>query len=427
MNRCVIEVVNGAPVGVVTKKDKTTYTIEGLDLLKFLGRIDEAFFGRKSRVNPIYKRMELGNTLIYLNKVQKWNVRIPEESFGALSRLFIENKKVINKEVKPYRLPQRLAVASASVLTTVMIGGLALSALSNTAQQKVDLEHTATYDEDYIRSINTNNLLAINNGVGQLDQLEEYMKTPEEELDSSLEEYSLSDEEIESVITNNNIVETNVEAVYDKGIEDRLEPYRDAINERANRWGISPELMTDIISQEYGGEGTNLTHVVFDSWKDQIITAHNFETGKDTKIVLTDTPEKYEGKVDQTISREELKNIPTNISVGAIILQYSINSFKQNIPLGMQAYNNGRTGVLNILNETSKNTGISVEQLIEDKDGLEWLNYTDVVLYGDKNYFINVIKHTNLEEFNNKVNSPYSIEYTDGDEEKEETIQFSLK
>ena len=71
MNRYIIELVDGVPICTVTKSNKQTYTIEGKELIQFLGRIDESIYGRKERINPFYDKHDTGRTLFYINKLQR--------------------------------------------------------------------------------------------------------------------------------------------------------------------------------------------------------------------------------------------------------------------------------------------------------------------------------------------------------------------
>lgn len=209
-------------------------------------------------------------------------------------------------------------------------------------------------------------------------------------------------------------VELDNNSLYDPGIEKRNQPYVDMIEQRANRWGVSYDLLYDVVSQEYGGptDKTNICHVVFDSWEDQIISAFNNETKQTEYIVLTNNPENYEkitadrsnaGKpnaVDQTISQEELRNPETSLSICCIILKYCNEHFKGNVPLAIQAYNNGVGAVDQIVVKTADATGNTPDAIIDDKDGVYWLKWRNVGQKGDPNYFYNVAKHMSDENEN---------------------------
>jgi len=417
MNRYIIELVDGVPLCTVTKSNKQTYTIEGKELIQFLGRIDESIYGRKERINPLYDKHDTGRTLFYINKLQRKNVRLRnyEELIEPLKQLYRENRRDIRRE-------QKLQVLKAKAAAGVVVGGLALGALAATAGKHVDLEKTATYEQVEIEHEKIDNIIDSTYSTTELDAISSSINDDVEMMQTE----KLTEEETMSIVSNN-VKDIDVEAYYDQGINDRIDPYYNDIVERSNKRGVSPGLMYDIISQEFDGTNTNLTHVVFDSWKDMIIETHDFTNNIDERIVLTDTPEKYRGMVDQIITREDLKNPKTNISVGAIVLQFSIKYYDYNIPLGIQAYNNGVGGVDKIIETTAEVTGLTRGHLLSDMSGTDWIPYTNVIEFGDPHYFEHVVKHIDNDQTIDKVNEPYTIKYMENGEEQEETVQFRLK
>lgn len=422
MNRYVVELVDGAPLCTVIKSNKEKYSMEGKELIQFLSRIDESIYGRKERLNSYYSKKEVGSTLIYIDRYQKKNIRIRhyDELVEPLKELYRENKRAILKA-------NRMPVLKGRAVKGAAMGGIALALLAQTAGKKVDLENTATYDKDAITQSNEKILATIESEIAVINEKYQNDVIIPSEIRSIVandDENQITQEEIDSIV---NSTQLDVEAVYDQGINDRVDPYMDDIVTQSVKRGMSPNITYDLISQEYDGTNTNLTHVVFNAWKDFIITTHNYETNKDEKIVLTDTPEKYAGQVDITISREELKNPKTNIAVGVILLHYSIDYFNQNIPLGIQAYNNGVGGVDNIIKATSQATGKTREEILSDMDNTEWMNYTSVIEFGDPNYFRNVVKHIDQHQQEDKINSDYSMKYIDEDGlEQEVSTSYKL-
>ena len=170
--------------------------------------------------------------------------------------------------------------------------------------------------------------------------------------------------------------------------------YGKIIDKYSNKWGISPTLVTAIMSQESGGRYTNLMNIIFASWEDQIIKIYNHEDNCYTKLVLTNNSNNYNEDII-CINPEELMNKNTNISFGSAILAYSLNYFNYNIPLAITAYNCGTGGVNNILKTTSYVTGIDVDTLINDPSNNEFLNYTYVIdlKYGGSGGDIDYLKH----------------------------------
>ena len=210
-------------------------------------------------------------------------------------------------------------------------------------------------------------------------------------------------------------VELNTNRAYEEGIKERNEPFVDLLQRKENKWGVGYELLYDILSQEYGGEEQNIYHIVFNSWKDQVIKAYNFDTEKYEKIVLTDTPENYEkiladgsnankpNTVNQIISREDLNSPEVSAGVECQVVHFGTDYFKGNLNLGILANNWGVGNVKKLLNYTSEMTGYSVEDLIAQQNGLIWLNYVDEVELEtevDRHYYEHVCRHISEQDEN---------------------------
>lgn len=194
---------------------------------------------------------------------------------------------------------------------------------------------------------------------------------------------------------NVNNIYLDVEPIYDEDLERNVNEYNDIIEEASKKWGVSDVLIKAILMQESsGGKEINKMQIDFDQWKDQIIRVHNFETGEDEKIVLTDNPENY-NNVNQTITREELNNPKTNISVGTIMLAHTYKYSGNNLLVTIFTYNAGSGKRDRILQLTSERTGLSIDELLADKTSIAFKAYIDEVLpddYGDHSYIENITK-----------------------------------
>lgn len=184
------------------------------------------------------------------------------------------------------------------------------------------------------------------------------------------------------------------------------ENYHELVNKFANKWGLSPNIPMSVLTQESGGKETNLMQIQFISWKDMPITGYNYEKGEYQTIVLTDEPEKYINKGYMTISRNDLKNAYTNISIGTLLLEYSIKHMDYHISAGLQAYNFGVTNMDRVLEETVIQTGQSKEDILSDQANTSFTDYTDIVDVGDKDYLSHVVRFNLDDEFYiNEMNS----------------------
>lgn len=171
------------------------------------------------------------------------------------------------------------------------------------------------------------------------------------------------------------------------------EDYYSIVEKYANKWGISPNIIMAMLTQESAGKKVNLMQIQFDSWHDQVLTEYDFVNGRYQSIVLTDTPEKYAGQNITVITREDLNNKVTNISVACVILRYCLEQMDFNVLAAIQAYNLGCPNMDKVMAETSRNVGISVDDLLSDQTNTEFTNYTHIVDCGDPNYVTNVFRY----------------------------------
>ena len=177
--------------------------------------------------------------------------------------------------------------------------------------------------------------------------------------------------------------------------------YYELVEKYSNKWGVSPNVIMSMLTQESGGYSTNLMQIQFWSWKDQVINVYNFEAGKYEKLVLTDNPQEYERKYGDiiTITKDDLNNPKTNISVGTVLFRESARAMNNHIGASIQCYNFGYGNMMKVLNETASQTGVSVDAILEDQENIDFVNYTHIIDAGDPNYLSNVMQYTNsLEE-----------------------------
>lgn len=186
--------------------------------------------------------------------------------------------------------------------------------------------------------------------------------------------------------------------------------------ERASRWGVSTNLALSFISQESGGYVDNLMQIQWNSWAEVPITVFNFEKGITEKIVLTENPENFQNQgITQFISKEELKNPKTNISIGCIILRYSFDQMNNNMTAAIQAYNFGVNNMNKVLDAAANDMGCTREDLLRDQSNTSFLNYRYIIDVGDPNYVENVLR------FLQGPNEEISIRFIDENGEEQET------
>lgn len=228
-------------------------------------------------------------------------------------------------------------------------------------------------------------------------------------------ELELTNEEIASMIEDSNTINEYITYLDYENIRDTEKgnhahnEFYDIVEEYSNKWGISPNLVMCMLTQESGGYETNLMQIQFSSWEDQIIKAHNFNTGEDQLLVLTRNQDDYKSQYGNIIciSPEELKNPITNISVGCVILRESIRAMDGHICAGIQCYNLGTGNMIKVLNATASASNTSVEELLSDQNNIEFSEYTNLIDAGDSEYLAHVIR------FNENEDEPFVVQMLD--------------
>ena len=423
-----IELINNRPRCKVATLDRKFFILEDYELFQLMREIEQDINYKEHNSNT--KNLFLRHSKMDVTVLFKDYDELYEPLYKLYNRFMRQEMR--EKKIKSIKTKAALGIVTSGIISATLINQFSTEVKNIQNTKNIDnktyesIFEPQTFDDSLKAvskdiTVSDNDAYFVSTSTKKMEETEPQITTPEEETVSIAPRDSIEEETSE--ITP---ISVDVNAVYDKGINDRTNPFIDIIKQYAARRGISPELLYDIVSQEYGGDGYNLMHVVFDSWKDQVITSYNFDKNMLETVVLTDEPAKYNGKADIIITREDLKNKKTNLAVGAIILQYSLAYFDYNIPLGIQAYNNGIGGVNKIIDAASKNTGMSEEEI---KDTMEpvWMDYTDVVEFGDKNYFENVVKHIDEDQQDSKINDVYSVQYMEDGELQTNEVQFKLR
>ena len=147
-------------------------------------------------------------------------------------------------------------------------------------------------------------------------------------------------------------------------------------------------MLLAMITQESGGIYTNLMQVEFFNCADEVLTVDNFVTGEKDSFVLTTDKTKYDSSIT-AIDPDMFEDSYYNVTIGCVLLQKVAKDLDYNVAMAIQGYNYGIGNMHTILNNASKDLGVSVESLIADKEGKSWLKYRNIKA-GDPNYLENV-------------------------------------
>lgn len=341
---------------------KVLKKLDELDFKKVKVMDDRIFLSNKKQ-EVIFRTLEKFAKLNYMSFFKK-NYELVEKAFIEYQRKKHSNENVVNRKIN-----SRAIVKSTAFL--LLVAGISLSKTSSLAMESevpiIEISYEQIPDDEL--------------DLEEIIDSETYIDIDvEKELEEELEE-------IDGVIID------EVVYVEQAKIDNVEENFSDIIEKYSSKWGISSNLCEACIVQESGGFEKNLMQIQFDSWKDMPLSGYNHIDNAVQTIVLTDDFSKYDGKGYTCISRNELLNPVTNISVGSLILNKSIEYMNGHIGAGIQCFNFGIGNMQKVMNATSQATGLSIDELLSDQTNMEFRNYTNVVSVGDSSYFINVAKH----------------------------------
>lgn len=192
--------------------------------------------------------------------------------------------------------------------------------------------------------------------------------------------------------------------------------YFDIIKKYAYKYGLDPELILSIATQERGvhsssidkGGAIGLMQIQYNVWKNETIVYYeqNEETGAFEKKKMT-------------ITRDKLEDVDTNIQIGCLIFQECLRNSKYNIPIAIQMYNMGIGTMNRIIDRYAYSNGIKRADVYNNMSDIGWTKYRSGYS-GDPKY----LEHVNEWTFDNTYvvydldNNPISVQFTNENEEQ---------
>lgn len=238
-----------------------------------------------------------------------------------------------------------------------------------------------------------------------------------ENIDSSVEVFddSLIEEDIEEV---NPVIESEDKNVIYLDFENEFnsvtgqlayENYYNLVEKYSKKWGLSPNIMFGMLTQESGGVvKDNLMQIQFYSWEGQVVKAYDFEQNKEVRVVCTNNPAPYieeYGNDIICISEEELREPDANISMACLIFRECFRLMDGHIIAAKQAYNFGCGNMNKLFEITYERTGKYPD--LTNQEDTSFLEFTSEISAGDPYY----IYHTG--RYNVDVDDPYIVQYID--------------
>ena len=167
------------------------------------------------------------------------------------------------------------------------------------------------------------------------------------------------------------------------------ESYYDKIVKYATMYGVDPQIMLGIATQERGTHSEvvddsgaiGLMQLEMSVWseyrEDAVLTAYNYAEGKRDTF---------------TLPLEDIGNIDNNIRYSCMIFQNCMTQMDDNVIAAIQEYNYGYGNMLKVFANYKASTNISMEEALKDYNNLDWLDYrTYGINDGDPSYVENVL------------------------------------
>ena len=416
-NQAFFKVENGMLRCKLVSGDKQV-NLNRKDAKDFLKQIDSEEFDIRIRHNKIVLSNKVDAISIDIDKEiftgeYKYLVR---KTYRRLKRLHREymNEKYRGKQIKKNLV--RGALIGAGPLAGILIA-VSLHQQPSDAKEPLAQPIAIEYQdetENYLRErieqvANPEYLATYTTDVEEYQEQELDLEPIEETVDYGLEtHYSNVDLPIEDLSQEDDVVALR-------------EQYWEEAKRAEARWGVDARVLLAMLTQESRGKETNLMQIEFESLDDVIMTVYNFQEERYMRVVFTNNPGNYVGKVDMTISQAELTNPITQLGAAGIIINYNnlndfnailnpcamIDEYNKGLPLFLQVLDAAPSSRMDILNDPNDTSFLAYDYVCGAGDP-EYVNHT--MRYVDQTQGPLVMKTFNKDENGNKY--PVVVEYT---------------
>ena len=416
-NQAFFKVENGILRCKLVSGDKQV-NLNRKDAKDFLKQIDSEEFDIRIKHNKIVLSNKVDAISIDIDKEiftgeYKYLVR---KTYRRLKRLHREymNEKYRGKQIKKNLV--RGALIGAGPLAGILIA-VSLHQQPSDAKEPLAQPIAIEYQdetENYLRErieqvANPEYLATYTTDVEEYQEQELDLEPIEETVDYGLEtHYSNVDLPIEDLSQEDDVVALR-------------EQYWEEAKRAEARWGVDARVLLAMLTQESRGKETNLMQIEFESLDDVIITVYNFQEERYMRVVFTNNPGNYVGKVDMTISQAELTNPITQLGAAGIIINYNnlndfnailnpcamIDEYNKGLPLFLQVLDAAPSSRMDILNDPNDTSFLAYDYVCGAGDP-EYVNHT--MRYVDQTQGPLVMKTFNKDENGNKY--PVVVEYT---------------
>lgn len=365
---------------------------DALMMLQRINRYKFSSFKVKENMNnnkrKLYLYMNGSNNRVFIHNFKKFDeFDLFDELPNHLKDIESACDKFTKKRFRPKEVTIKKFVATATALALIT-GGLSFSLNKDKSLDNTNIGYTI--EQEYTEYENSNDIETVSTE-----------KTVEKEVNYTFDNKTNSE---------------TYKYVYDN--------YNDVIEKVSEERGISKELLMGMVTQESAGLDSNLMQITYSVWSDHVFTTHNFSTGEDEKIVISNNPSGYKNSV-KVISLDSMNDPYNNITIGSLIFRDALETYDYNIPLAIQAYNFGYGNMAKVLNAYSEETGKSKNSIIADSDNVDFTKYTGVVIgQGDCEYLDHVMRyvdsdHIAIKKYDN--NNVITIDFNTNNQVKDKT------
>ena len=189
------------------------------------------------------------------------------------------------------------------------------------------------------------------------------------------------------------VITENIKESFDLEYSDRTdtdkfiiakEKYYSLVSRISKEYGIDPQIMLAIATQESGVHNTNtngpamgLMQIERSVWTGEDITAFNHKTKSKETLHITE---------------EKLKDLEFNIRVACMIFQNCLNNSNYNLEVAIQMYNYGPGNVLKTFKMYYDRDDLTLDEALSNySDG--WLDYRQYIKVGDKDYLEHIMSY----------------------------------
>ena len=309
---------------------------------------------------------------------------------------FINNKMFdfVLKKNKKYKLHKPTFIPKKAIALSLAISVFAASCGAYSAALKKNVDKinniSTSYSATYVDS--KNNDITMNDSIRKKENNTTNINVTENNYKEEIKEKEVIDKESDaSSIINKLNIESETKS--EKFLKTK-DLYFDIIEKYSNTYNLDPNLMLAIATQESGvhrsiiddGGAIGLMQIQVNVWNNHNITAYNYD------LDCNET---------ECVSLEDLKDVSYNIKIGCMIYQSYLNQLYNNKYAALQAYNMGIGSMNKILDNYSKKSGKSKEDILKEND-LGWIDFINIDYKGDPIYNKNDLRY--YDENNNNIN-----------------------